>query len=42
MISYVDDFWLMFILTLCVIPLLVLVKPPAKSTPVDTAHAAMD
>jgi DHA2 family multidrug resistance protein len=42
MISYVDDFWLMFILTLCVIPLLVLVRPPARSAPVAVDHAAMD
>jgi DHA2 family multidrug resistance protein len=30
MIAYVDDFWLMFILTLMVIPLLLLIRPPAK------------
>jgi DHA2 family multidrug resistance protein len=42
MISYVDDFWLMMILTLCVIPLLLLVKPPAKNTAPVVDHAAMD
>jgi DHA2 family multidrug resistance protein len=42
MISYVDDFWLMFIMTLCVIPLLLLVKPPARNAPVAVDHAAMD
>ncbi|WP_229261595.1 MDR family MFS transporter [Duganella margarita] len=42
MIAYVDDFWLMFILTLCVIPLLMLIRPPAKSAPVTVDHAAMD
>ncbi|WP_432377256.1 DHA2 family efflux MFS transporter permease subunit [Duganella sp. P38] len=42
MIAYVDDFWLMFMLTLCVIPLLVLVRPPANNAPPDTAHAAID
>jgi DHA2 family multidrug resistance protein len=31
MIAYVDDFWLMMIATLCVIPLLLLIKPPAKT-----------
>jgi DHA2 family multidrug resistance protein len=42
MISYVDDFWLMFIMTLCVIPLLLLIRPPAKSAPVQIDHAAME
>jgi DHA2 family multidrug resistance protein len=42
MISYVDDFWLMMILTLCVIPLLLLVKPPAKNLPAVLDHAAME
>jgi DHA2 family multidrug resistance protein len=32
----------MFMLTLCVIPLLVLVRPPANNAPPDTAHAAID
>ncbi|MGV7207306.1 MDR family MFS transporter [Oxalobacteraceae bacterium A2-2] len=43
MIAYVDDFWLMTILTLLVIPLLLLVRPPAKSSaPAQVDHAAMD
>ena len=42
MISYVDDFWLMMILTLCVIPLLLLIRPAAKSAPVAVDHAAME
>jgi len=42
MISYVDDFWLMMILTLCVLPLLLLVKPPATNTAPAVDHAAMD
>jgi DHA2 family multidrug resistance protein len=42
MIAYVDDFWLMFILTLCVIPLLLLIKPAARNAPVAVDHAAMD
>jgi DHA2 family multidrug resistance protein len=42
MIAYVDDFWLMMIATLCVIPLLLLIKPPAKSAPAAVDHAAME
>ena len=42
MIAYVDDFWLMLLLTLAVIPLLVLVKTPKKKTPVAIDHAAME
>ena len=42
MIAYVDDFWLMFILTLCVIPLLMLIRPPKSNAPVAVDHAAMD
>jgi DHA2 family multidrug resistance protein len=42
MIAYVDDFWLMFILTLCVIPLLLLIKPAARNAPVAVDHAAME
>ena len=30
MIAYVDDFWLMMILTLCVVPLLLLLKKARK------------
>jgi DHA2 family multidrug resistance protein len=43
MIAYVDDFKLMLILTLCVIPLLWLIKPPKKGAGAGSAvHAAMD
>ena len=42
MIAYVDDFWLMFILTLLVIPLLLLIRPPAKQAAPVIDHAAMD
>ncbi len=42
MIAYVDDFWLMFILTLLVIPLLLLIRPPAKQAAPVVEHAAMD
>jgi DHA2 family multidrug resistance protein len=42
MIAYVDDFWLMLILTVLVIPLLLLVKAPQKNAPVAIDHAAME
>ncbi|NVM77139.1 DHA2 family multidrug resistance protein [Duganella sp. SG902] len=42
MIAYVDDFWLMMIATLCVIPLLLLIKPPPKTAPAAVDHAAME
>jgi len=42
MIAYVDDFWLMFILTLAVIPLLLLIRPAAKQNAPAIDHAAME
>ena len=43
MIAYVDDFWLMTLLTLAVIPLLLLIRPAAKTAaPAPIDHAAMD
>jgi DHA2 family multidrug resistance protein len=42
MIAYVDDFWLMFLLTLGVIPLLLLVRTHARQAPAAIDHAAMD
>jgi DHA2 family multidrug resistance protein len=42
MIAYVNDFWLMTLLTLAVIPLLLLMRPAAQQAPADAAHAAMD
>ncbi|MDR3412816.1 MAG: DHA2 family efflux MFS transporter permease subunit [Formivibrio sp.] len=42
MIAYVDDFWLMLILTLLVIPLLLLIRTPAKGGPTKVDHVAMD
>jgi DHA2 family multidrug resistance protein len=30
MVGYVDDFWMMFILTLAIIPLVLLIKPMAR------------
>jgi DHA2 family multidrug resistance protein len=40
MIAYVDDFWLMLILTLCVLPLLLLIRPPSNAAPGEPALAA--
>ncbi|NTZ10571.1 DHA2 family efflux MFS transporter permease subunit [Burkholderia metallica] len=42
MIAYLNDFKLMFVATLLMIPLLLLVRPPQKTASVDVAHAAMD
>jgi DHA2 family multidrug resistance protein len=41
MIAYLDDFWLMFIMTLCVIPLLVLIRAPGKQA-ATVDHAVME
>ncbi|WP_159704406.1 MDR family MFS transporter [Massilia sp. 9I] len=43
MIAYVDDYWLMMMLTLAVIPMLLLIRPPkASSAPAPVDHAALD
>jgi MFS transporter, DHA2 family, multidrug resistance protein len=43
MIAYVDDFWLMMILTFAVIPALILIRPPKRSAgPVAVDHAALE
>lgn len=46
MIAYVDDYWLMMMLTIAVIPLLFLVKKPAAvanpAAPAAVDHAALD
>ena len=44
MMAYIDDFWLMFFLTLAVIPLLLLIRPPGRQTAVavDDTHAVVD
>jgi len=42
MIAYVNDFWLMTLLTLAVIPLLLIIRTGSKQAPADAAHAAMD
>ncbi len=43
MMAYIDDFWLMLFLTLAVIPLLLLIRPPGRqaAAAVDT-HAVVD
>ncbi len=43
MIAYIDDFRLMLFLTLTVIPLILLIRPPegSKATDVDP-HTVMD
>lgn len=42
MIAYLDDFWMMLLLTLLVLPLLILIKPPKAGAPVAIDHAAME
>jgi DHA2 family multidrug resistance protein len=43
MIAYIDDFWLMLFLTLAVTPLLLLIRPPRRSTTPDVdAQAVVD
>jgi DHA2 family multidrug resistance protein len=43
MIAYVDDYWLMMMLTAAVIPLLLLIRPPkAQAGPAPVDHAALD
>jgi DHA2 family multidrug resistance protein len=43
MIAYVDDYWLMMLLTLAVIPMLLLIRPPKPSAaPAPVDHAALD
>jgi DHA2 family multidrug resistance protein len=43
MIAYVDDYWLMMLLTAAVIPLLILIRPPkTASAPAPAEHAHLD
>jgi DHA2 family multidrug resistance protein len=43
MMAYIDDFWLMLFLTLAVIPLLLLIRPPAARAAAEVgSHAAME
>ena len=43
MIAYVNDYWLMMLMTVAVIPLLLLIRPPRPASgPVQVDHAALD
>ena len=42
MLAYIDDFWMMFLVTLAVIPLLLLIRPPKAPPDPSAAHAAME
>jgi MFS transporter, DHA2 family, multidrug resistance protein len=42
MIAYLNDFKLMFVATLLVIPLVLLIRPARKTQDDTLAHAAMD
>jgi MFS transporter, DHA2 family, multidrug resistance protein len=42
MMAYIDDFWLMLFLTLAVIPLLLLIRPPAARAAEVDPHAVME
>ena len=42
MIAYLDDYKLMLILTMLVIPLILLIKPAKKSLPATIEHAALE
>jgi DHA2 family multidrug resistance protein len=42
MIAYLDDYWLMLLATLLVIPMLFMIRPPKKEKPVEIDHAAME
>jgi MFS transporter, DHA2 family, multidrug resistance protein len=42
MIAYLNDFKLMFIATLLVVPLILVIRPSRKASDETLAHAAMD
>ncbi|HSY25999.1 MAG TPA: DHA2 family efflux MFS transporter permease subunit [Burkholderiaceae bacterium] len=42
MIAYLDDYWLMLLLTLSVIPMLLLIRPAKKDIAPSIDHAAME
>lgn len=42
MIAYIDDFWLMLFLTVAVMPLLLLIRPPNQPKPAVDAHAVVE
>ena len=42
MIAYLDDYKLMLILTVLVIPMILLIRPPGRNKPAPVEHAAME
>ena len=42
MLAYIDDFWMMFLVTLAIIPLLLLIRPPRAKPDPAASHAAME
>jgi len=42
MLAYIDDFWMMFLVTLAIIPLLLLIRPPKAKPDASANHAAME
>jgi DHA2 family multidrug resistance protein len=42
MLAYIDDFRLMLMLTIAVLPLLWLIRPPGRGAAADTSHAIAD
>jgi MFS transporter, DHA2 family, multidrug resistance protein len=42
MIAYIDDFWFMLFLTVLVMPLLLLIRPPRRGTIVEDPQAVID
>ena len=42
MIAYIDDFWFMLFLTVLVMPLLLLIRPPRRGAIVEDPQAVMD
>jgi DHA2 family multidrug resistance protein len=42
MIAYIDDFWFMLFLTVLVMPLLLLIRPPRRGTIVEEPQAIID
>jgi DHA2 family multidrug resistance protein len=41
-VAYIDDFYFMLITTVLTLPLLLLVRPPAKRAPAPAQHVAME
>jgi DHA2 family multidrug resistance protein len=42
MVAYIDDFKLMFIVTLACLPMLLLMRTPRRMAKPDPAHAAVE